>query len=161
MRISAMSRMKRKFSISSIQSYLFNLYVRERMALDMMRKVMPGDVMKKRDTGGLFVAEDVAEVQARLDAGLLVIAGPIFGRKMTRAASQSGQFEIETMARIGMNHYSFDDFHSYGAGTRRALLTFPEDMEVEACKSGLRIRFFLPKGCYATVLLREVLKRDV
>ncbi len=161
MRISAMSRMKRKFSISSIQSYLFNLYVRERMALDRLRQVMAGDIMKKRDTGGLFVAEDVSEVQARLDAGQLVVTGPIFGRKMVQAGGEAGQLEIAAMAQIGMNHYSFDSFHSYGAGTRRALLTFPEDMEVEACKSGIRLRFFLPKGCYATVLLREVLKRDV
>lgn len=161
MRISGMSRLKRKFSISAIQSYLFNLYMRERMAEERLRKVMVGDVMKKRDTGGLFVAEDVAEVQARLDAGKLVVAGPIFGRKMVRAAGDSGQFEIEVMAKIGMNHYSFDSFHSYGAGTRRPLLTFPEEIEVEGCKSGIRMRFFLPKGCYATVLLREVLKRDI
>lgn len=161
MKISAMSRMKRKFSISSIQSYLFNLYVRERMELESMRRVFAGDIMKKRDTGGLFMAEDVVEVQARLDAGQLVVTGPIFGRKMVQAGGEAGRLEIATMARIGMNHYSFDSFHSYGAGTRRPLLIFPEEMEVEACKRGIRLRFFLPKGCYATVLLREVLKRDV
>jgi tRNA pseudouridine13 synthase len=161
MQISRMSRLKRKFSISAIQSYLFNLYVRDRMESPGLRTVIQGDVMKKRDTGGLFVAEDVAEVQSRLDAGQLVVAGPIFGRKMVRAHGLSGQLEIDTMAQIGMNHNSFDSFHSYGAGTRRPLLTFPEDVDVEGCKSGVRLRFFLPKGCYATVLLREVLKRNI
>jgi tRNA pseudouridine13 synthase len=161
MRISAMSRMKRKFSISAIQSYLFNLYIIERMSRGALRQVMAGDVVKKRDTGGMFTVEDVAEVQGRVDAGQVVITGPIFGRKMVRGLSQAGQLEVEVLARIGMDANSFDHFHSIGSGTRRTLLTFPEEVEVTPSSSGLRARFFLPKGCYATVLLREVLKRDI
>jgi tRNA(Glu) U13 pseudouridine synthase TruD len=69
--------------------------------------------------------------------------------------------EVEVLAKIGMDANSFDHFHSIGSGTRSTLLTFPEEVEVTPSSSGLRTRFFLPKGCYATVLLREVLKRDI
>ncbi len=161
MKISAMSRMKRKFTVSAIQSYLFNLYVNERMSRGELRTVLAGDVVKKRDTGGIFIVDDVAQARARYANGELVITGPIFGRKMTRALQDAGRLEIETLAALQMNEQSFDGFHSIGSGTRRTLLAFPEEMEVDTCSLGVRLRFFLPKGCYATVLLREILKRDV
>lgn len=44
---------------------------------------------------------------------------------------------------------------------RVAPLRFPlEEAAVEAVDRGLRLRFFLPKGAYATALLREVMKKN-
>ncbi len=45
-------------------------------------------------------------------------------------------------------------------GSRRLGRLLPE-IDVRATERGLQFRFFLPKGAYATVVLREFLKDDV
>ena len=161
MNISAMGRMKRKFVISALQSFLFNLYALIRNQAHGLRTVLEGDILKKRETGGMFTCSDREVDQRRLDDGELVITGPIFGRKMVRAMADSHVLEARTLARLQLNLNSFDQFHTLGAGTRRPLLVFPTDVGAEATDKGTLLRFFLPKGCYATTLVREILKKDV
>lgn len=161
MNLSSMSRMKRRFVISALQSYLFNQMVRLRHDRDLLRRVVTGDVMKKRTTGGVYFADDRAVEQARLDAGEVLVTGPMFGKKMMRAKGEAVELEKEVLASLEMNHNSFDEFHTLGAGTRRPLLLFPRDAQVEEAGPGLLLSFFLPKGSYATVLVREILKREV
>ena len=43
-------------------------------------------------------------------------------------------------------------------GSRRAARIFPREVEVDAAGDALRLRFRLPKGAYATVVLREITK---
>jgi tRNA pseudouridine13 synthase len=45
-------------------------------------------------------------------------------------------------------------------GARRAGRIFVEELELEAIENGLRLAFRLPKGSYATTLLREFTKND-
>jgi tRNA pseudouridine13 synthase len=161
MKVSAMSRMKRRFVISAIQSYLFNQTLRFRFERELVRRVLAGDLMKKRETGGMFITDDPVVEQKRLDAGELVITGPMFGKKMKLPRAEALELEKEVLSGLAMSHHSFDAFHTLGSGTRRPLLFFPSQCGVEEQPEGLVLSFFLPKGCYATVLVREVLKREV
>ena len=161
MRISGMSRMKRRFVISSLQSYLFNSYALMRQKRGWQHKVLSGDVLKKRDTGGMFVADSPRREQARLDARELVITGPMFGKKMKRAEGKALELETEVLTKAGLNMYCFEPFHTLGAGTRRPLFVYPSEVSVEADGDGVAMSFFLPKGSYATVLVREIVKREV
>jgi tRNA pseudouridine13 synthase len=161
MNASAMSRMKRKFSISAIQSYLFNSYILRRLELGILDTVIQGDILKRRDSGGLFIAEDTRREQARLDAHEIVLTGPMYGRKMKSPADRSLELEHEVMIAAGLRPGSFDAFHTLGSGTRRPVRIYPTEGVVTANKDGIRLEFFLPKGAYATVLLRELVKRDV
>ncbi len=161
MRISGMSRMKRRFVISALQSYLFNSYALRRAERGWLHKVLPGDVLKKRDTGGMFVVDAPRREQGRLDRGELVITGPMFGKKMKRPEAKALELETEVLTAAGLNMYSFEPFHTLGAGTRRPLFVYPSHVNVEGDGEGVAMSFFLPKGAYATVLVREIVKREV
>ncbi len=60
------------------------------------------------------------------------------------------------MQRYGLSRQDF----ATRRGDRR-LIRFPlRDWGVEASPEGLWLSFFLPKGAYATAVLREVMKRN-
>jgi len=161
MQVSGMSRMKRKFNISAIQSYLFNLYVQIRIKEGKLRQVVEGDILKKSDTGGMFIVEDAMREQPRLDRGEVLVTGPIFGKKMKRGRLEAHHLEMKALGRLQLSLGSFDGFHTLGAGTRRPLLSFPRDSTAQYVPKGIELSFFLPKGTYATELLRELMKREV
>jgi len=159
--MSAMSRLKRRFVVAAIQSYLFNLYVWIREKQGLARKLLPGDVVQDTRTQQLSVSKDPASDESRCERKELAVTGPIFGRMMMQAAGSAGAIESETLERLGMTLGSFDEFHQLGAGTRRPLLAFPSQHQCCKTSDGIRLQFFLTKGSYATVLLREIVKRDV
>jgi tRNA pseudouridine13 synthase len=90
-------RGKADLVVSAGQSALFNLYLAERARRDCLHargtglkvlgRVLLGDILQKRETGGMFECSDVTEDQRRLEAGELVITGPMFGSKMRGASA--------------------------------------------------------------------------
>jgi len=146
---------ERRMVASSLQSTLFNAWVAERIGRGLDRTVLAGDLMSKADSGGIFYAVDVPIEQARLDAGETRISGPMFGKSMMAARDEAGAFEQSILDRAGLVPESFQAFASLAEGTRRPLFVRPEELSVEPDPDGVRIRVFLPKGTYATVLLRE------
>jgi tRNA pseudouridine13 synthase len=150
----------RKLALSAAQSALFNHCLARRMAEGLLRRVLAGDVMAKRPFGGLFVAEDLPREQARLEARETVPAGPIFGRKMFRAAAEAARREEQTLADANLSLTAFQGFGKLLTGTRRHNLIYLDDVAVAVEPEGVRITFTLPAGSYATVVLREITKSD-
>jgi tRNA pseudouridine13 synthase len=146
---------ERRMAISAVQAALFNAYVVRRVAAGQVDRVLPGDVMQKVATGGLFRASDIAAEQARLDAGETRVTGPIFGHKLMEAEAEAGALEASVLADAGLDPSSFRPFAKLAEGTRRALLVRPEGLSVAPHDAGVELRFFLPRGSYASVLLRE------
>jgi tRNA pseudouridine13 synthase len=116
--------------------------------------------MAKWPFGGMFIAEDLAREQARLDQRETVPAGPIFGRKMFRAAAEAAAREEQVLQDAGLSVASFQGFGKLLSGTRRHNLVYVDDLAATVESDGVRIMFTLPAGSYATVLLREVTKCD-
>lgn len=150
-----LGRFEYRMVVSSIQSALFNRWVAERVGRGLDRTVLAGDVMGKTATGGLFRVEDVAAEQARLDAGETRITGPIYGHRMMAAVADAGTLEADVLERAGLTLDAFKVFGALAEGTRRPLRVRPSDFEVAARPDGILLAFTLPKGCYASVLLRE------
>jgi tRNA pseudouridine13 synthase len=148
----------RKLALSAVQSLLFNDYLARRLRDGLLHRVLPGDVLSKRATGGLFVAEDAEREQARFNAGETVPAGPIFGRKMMPALAEAADREAAILADANIGPEAFHGFGKLLQGTRRHNLVFPEQLTWEQGEGVVRLDFFLPAGAYATVLLREVMK---
>lgn len=159
-RAGARSPFLRKLALSAAQSALFNRYLARRMADGLMRRVLPGDVMARWPFGGMFVAQDLATEQLRLDQREIVPAGPIFGRKMFRAADEAAAREDAVLQEPGLSVPSFSGFGKLLSGTRRHNLVYVDDLTATDEPEGLRLFFTLPAGSYATVLLREVTKGD-
>jgi tRNA pseudouridine13 synthase len=151
-------RWLRRFLISSLQSYLCNRYLVKRIDIGLFEKLVRGDVAKKHDTGGLFHVDDSDIDTVRFMKKEISFTAPIYGYKMKRAKIDAVQIEDGLMDQIGI---TFQDFRKFGIeGTRRLGRLLPEiDAKVE--EDGVKLSFTLPKGGYATTVLREYMKTDV
>lgn len=145
---------KRKLLISACTSLLFNLTLKERLEKGLFGRLLQGDVAKKHDTGGMFLVSDPAAEQVRADRLEISATGPIWGRKMKRAADEADSLETEILSRQGLTP---ELFHKQ-TGSRRPLRVTIGEVGLRREPEGLRLEFFLPKGSYATVLLEEIMK---
>ena len=153
-------RFLRKLYLSAAQAALFNAYLARRMADGLLARVLEGDVMQKT-SGGLFYVTDVEVEQARFNNRETVHAGPIFGKKTFAARGAALERELAVLDDFGVAPERFGAFGPLLQGTRRANLVYLDDLSVEASADGMELRFSLPAGSYATVLLREVMKSSV
>ena len=147
-----------KFALSAVQSLMFNDYLALRYTDELLRTVLPGDVLTKYPLGGIFVAEEVAAEQARFDRREVVTAGPMFGGRMYAAEGVAAEREAKVLRDNGLTPEAFAGFGKLMSGTRRQNLVYLDDLAAEWERDGLRLSFTLPAGSYATVLLREVMK---
>lgn len=148
------NRRLEKLLMSALQAELFNTLLDRRIADDTWRRALRGDLMKKHDTGGLFVCGDPWAEQVRVDRLEISPTGPMFGRRMRKAEAEAGALEAEIWASAGV-----DPSHlpRLGDGTRRPL-RIPVDAEISPTEDGYLAFFTLPSGSYATVLLDELVK---
>ena len=123
----------RKLALSAVQSAMFNHYLARRWLDGLLHKVLPGDVMAKVPFGGMFLAEDVAAEQKRLDAREIVSAGPIFGRKTFPAAGVAAEREAGILADFGLEPAHLHGFGKLMQGTRRHNLVYVDDLAA-ACQ---------------------------
>ncbi len=144
-----------QFFISALQSDLFNRYVELRHAEGLLRRVIAGDVLKKSDSGGMFLSEDLADEQARFDRRELSPAGPLFGAKMAPAHAEAAALEDAVLEQAGLTRDDFNRAKHLTTGSRRAVIVYPEDLSARLNDSDLVLTFFLQKGSFATTLLQE------
>ena len=148
----------KRFLIGSLQSLLFNQYLRLRFERDVFDGLLEGDVAKKHETGGVFIVEDAALESPRAKNLELSATGPLFGRKVTPSARGASQaLESEVLAAFDLTWADFKD----RLGSRRITRIKLEAVELEAADDGFWLAFALPKGSFATVVLREVMKVNV
>jgi tRNA pseudouridine13 synthase len=145
---------KRKLLISSYSSLLFNFTLKKRMEQDLFTKLLPGDIAKKHDTGGIFLVSDPEKEQPRADRLEISATGPIWGKKMKRAGDAAAALEEKILSSQGLA----PDVFRKQPGSRRSLRIALKEVNVSQENEGLRLEFFLPKGSYATVLLDEIMK---
>ncbi len=145
---------KRKLLVSSCSSLLFNLTLKERLQQDLYTNLLPGDIAKKHDTGGLFMVTDSVVEQHRADRLEISATGPIWGKKMKRAGDAAGALEENLIRLQGLT----PDVFGKQPGSRRSLRVVLREVSMRQEPEGLRLEFFLPKGSYATVLLDEIMK---
>lgn len=148
----------RRFLLSAYQSALFNVWLAERIRRGWFEQLRVGDVAKKTDTGGLFEVEDIAVEAPRFDRGEITYTGPIYGARMRWPSGEPGELERAILEQAGVS----DDMLRRASldGSRRAARLVIADVEIEPAADGLRFRFRLPKGAYATTLLREFMRAE-
>lgn len=152
-------RRRRRLVLSALQSELFNAYLVARTQTS-AREPLVGELVQKTDSGGIFVVEDAAEVAVRMARREVVVTGPLFGPKMRRPpeTAASRALEERVLADAGLELTAFDPWKRIAPGARRPLLVWPRDPGVREHDAGLEVRFDLPPGGYATVILREITK---
>ena len=151
-------RFQRKLLVSTWQSSLFNRWLAERVESTGLGRARAGDLMRKEDSGGMFVAEDLAAAQLRMDGWEISPTGPMFGSKMRWPEADAERFERALWAEHGLDDATVSRLGALAEGTRRVARIRPAETLVEGDADGVVLAFVLPKGAYATVILRELLK---
>ncbi len=156
---------KRLLLLSAAQSAVFNRYLTLRAADGPLLRVRAGDLLQKTDSGGQFVSTDPAADQARVDAGAVVPTGPMPGGRVMEPPPDSPARALEDQALVDTGA-TRDDFARAGRdlpGTRRPVIlrVTPGEPAVQVDDGpppapgevALRLRFSLPAGGYATVVV--------
>ncbi len=139
-----------KLLANAWQSHLFNRVLAERIeALDELR---PGDLAWIHGKGAVFEVEDPAAEASRAASLEISPSGPLPGRKMSRPGGEAGELELRLLEEAGWT----EEQDRFLSGARRPLRVPVEGLSAGKDEGGWRLRFALPPGSYATVLLREL-----
>ncbi|WP_136717914.1 tRNA pseudouridine(13) synthase TruD [Halorientalis salina] len=158
--------------VNAAQSYVFNRILSERLERGLpFDRPVAGDVVcfADRDAPEEFPLPDTDRLQrvdeGRVDTvarhcerGRAFVTAPLVGTETDLGDGEPGAIEREVLAEMGLEPAAFDlpeEFHS--TGTRRAIMV---RTALTVDRDPLTFSFQLPKGSYATVLMREFLKTD-
>ncbi len=149
----------RKFYVSAYQSYLFNETVATRLPSG-LDHLLAGDLAWLHRSQAVFLVDDPATEQPRADTFEISPTGPLFGYRMTEPTGQPGEIEHHILANQQLTPESFRAGKLRVKGARRPLRFQPANASIQlgadAAGPYLELRFTLPRGCYATALIREL-----
>ncbi|PKH89398.1 tRNA pseudouridine(13) synthase TruD [Colwellia sp. Bg11-28] len=157
---------KRGMYLSAARSHIFNSVLNERIQQQCFDKVAVGDVLMLAGTQSVFHLDEVdSAIQQRFTDKDVDITAPMWGagELMTSNAPQVLEQEVATknlefcegLPRFGLKQ------------ERRRIRLTVSDTDIELLSAeeysaqeesnAVKISFFLPAGCYATTVLRELL----
>jgi tRNA pseudouridine13 synthase len=146
-----------RFLVSALQSAVFNEALRLRdVPLDGLED---GDVAMVLASGGLFLVEDAVVEGPRAAAGEVSATGPMFGTRTLDPRGRPAERERQALRQAGLDpDVPLPALPGLRLrGTRRALRMLPSEADQAFEAEALRLRFTLPPGGYASVLLEEVI----
>lgn len=150
----------RKMLASSVQSWLFNRYLAERVRDGMLALYIEGDLAMRHPIERVFsITED--EARSTYASRACSATGPMFGPEMRWPEGAAKAREAKVLEGSGLEIEHFARAKGLAEGTRRAVRVCPPKVEVSDEGGGaLRFVFELPAGAYATAVLREFRKSD-
>jgi tRNA pseudouridine13 synthase len=159
----------RRLFVHAYQAYLFNRYLSSRHAVDLSPTVPEvGDAIVRigrdgtvRGQEAVEVGENAVECRDLVARGRALVAGPLVGYGTRPLGGRPGEIlrpilEEEKIPARGFEVPATPELASEGAW-RPLVLPLPPIALAETGAS-VTFTFALPKGAYATVLLREFLK---
>jgi tRNA pseudouridine13 synthase len=158
--------------VNAVQSDAFNRMLSERLRRSLpFDRPVAGDVVCFADADAppnlprpdadrvqRVTAERVDVVTRHCERGRAFVTAPLVGTETTLGDGEPGEIERDVLDDLGLSPSAFDlpgNFDS--TGTRRAVLV-GTDLSVD--RDPLTLSFSLPRGSYATAVLREFLKVD-
>jgi tRNA pseudouridine13 synthase len=153
--------LKRMF-VHAYQSYLFNQAVSERAKLN-INKYVEGDILIDNEEHLVheFKKEEVNEMIKNFQVHP---TAPLFGSKVPFAGGKIGKIEerILNSENISKNDFEVPKMPKLGShGLRRSIRFKIWDASAIPTEEGVLTEFSIPKGCYATAVLREIMKNEV
>ena len=158
---------KRGIYLSAARSYLYNQVIHSRIQLGVFNKPSKGDVMMLAGTQSVFLVDELdAKIKQRFVEKDIDITAPMWGagELMTtddpkalesKIANENSEIAIglprfglkqeRRKIRLNISNPSIEILH--------------ESNSISAdTPSSVKIKFFLPAGCYATTVLRELIQ---
>ncbi len=170
--VGAIERPELEFYLSAFQSAVFNDVLDRRLHAGTLAHLRVGDVAMKHENRAMFLvgeADSTPELDARLARQEVSPTGPMWAAGMMRAAGTTDAEELAALERLGVTPEKLTEFEQRRpnrlAGARRPLrvpLTDP-DVEGGIDEHGhyVRLAFDLPRGAFATEVLREIMKPEL
>jgi tRNA pseudouridine13 synthase len=158
--------------VHAYQSLLFNrtLSRRIREGLPLNEPVvgdviLPLDEHARPDHDHYILVEEHNRSRAaeKVRSGRAFVSGLLFGSETAYAAGRMGELEravVEEEGLSGKDFFVTELPEVSSKGTRRELMVAPGEFSVEQEKDAAVFRFTLPRGCYATALMREYMKGE-
>lgn len=154
------SRFKRGLLLSVARAHIFNKVLAERVQSGSWNRALEGELFMLGDGNSLFSADhdanSHADIEQRLARGDIQLSGLLAGRPGGRQTSgqvaeiEQTVLDEEPALCRGLEKAGVD-------AARRALRVYPQNFEANDDDGGLCLRFSLPRGCFATALVRELI----
>ena len=143
-----------KMLIAQYQSDFFNKWLVARLKLSNEQfKLISGDVIRVYSNDKYFTPKNLSEDMLKdFESKKIVPTGLLPGRKAFRAMYKAREIEEQ-----------YDDTYIQEKGFRRDALVYPKDISVKYNKETrkCKLKFTLPKGSYATVLIENIANRNL
>jgi len=157
--------------VQAYQSYLFNRFLSERIKAGLpLAAALIGDFVVGVERSGLPMVnmpkiatfESLAKTNEAVASGRLRVALPLAGFKQKLSGGVMGELEQAVLAQEGVDLNGFRAAVNSRLGGRGGLRTATTPVKgfqvLNVSSSSVSLGFTLFRGCYATVLLREIMK---
>jgi tRNA pseudouridine13 synthase len=168
--IYSIAETQRLFYASAAQSYLFNAILSQRVTDGTFARLLAGDLAMKHENHSVFLVDDIqAQVEnaceplGRAAQGLVSPSGPMWGSDLLLPEGVERDLELGALTDFKIQREQIETC-PLTKGSRRSLRVMIEDAQitggVDEHGSFVRLQFIMPKGAFATVVLRELMKND-
>ncbi len=165
-------RDQKAFLVSAFQSAVFNRVLARRVEEGSWNRLLPGDLAMKHDNGSLFAVDEATAqlenaAEGRVEKLEISPSGPLWGDSMLRPGAEVEVLETEVLAEFGFTPESLaaackqqggDNTHGARRPLRIPVRETALSFSVDADGPCLEMAFLLPKGAFATEVMREVMK---
>lgn len=145
----------RSMYLSAARSFIFNNVVSARLKKNLDKTLLKGDAFMLYGSKASFAPDVIDDtIIERFNQRDIILSAPLWGKGKNSVSEDTLVFEndiveqsqelADGLAACGLKH------------ERRALMLFPENMVWEQVNDHIKLSFFLPVGCYATSVLREL-----
>lgn len=156
------------FFVTAYQSAVFNAVLSERESAGTLGVLREGDLAFMHESRATFAVGEAEladpEMPGRLAGFKVSPSGPMWGRSLRRAGGEVARAELEALHASGVDEEALERFAAAGReieGERRPLRVPVIDPDVEGGvdEHGTYVRcaFELPRGCFATSVMREIM----
>lgn len=155
-------RNKRSLYLSAARSWLFNRVLSEKVGQGVWNQAISGDALGFQGSNSLVLSAPDEHTLARLERGELSPTSPLWGRGPTKVSACVDQLEQSIVSDYAQLSRGLEQ-----AGLnkeRRINRLVPERLnwswQGDSEDPVLKLGFRLPKGCFATSVLRELLNTE-
>jgi len=167
-----------KMFLHAYQSYIFNIILSRRIAAGMsINEAYDGDVVCFKNEVGMpdtsrlqkVTTDNLEGINNLINRGRAFVTTPLIGYDTQFSEGRQGEIEKEVIRELNVDTEGFKvpempEIASKGLRREIVLPVKPEfsvmEDEVHAGKTKVVLEFTLPKGSYATVVLREYMKEQ-